>query len=87
MNASAPLNKSCGSVDIDINGDKGPNQFGRDMFSWHITNLGVYPVGIQNDTSYGCDPTSSDVTYDANGAPGFGAGCTAKVIQDGKIDY
>jgi len=88
INNLEPLNSVCGDFIIDVNGHKPPNQAGRDVFSWHVTRNGnIYPDGSFDDKFGGCDPTSNDITYDANGAPGWGAGCTAKIIKEGKIDY
>jgi prepilin-type N-terminal cleavage/methylation domain-containing protein len=86
---SGPLyNSNCSMVTIDVNGQKPPNQMGRDSFAWYILKDGtVYPIGSLDDVYLGCDKTSTDVTADSDGAPGAGVGCTAKVLQEGKIDY
>jgi prepilin-type N-terminal cleavage/methylation domain-containing protein len=81
-------NSNCGTIYIDVNGHKPPNTAGRDVFAWHVLQNGtVYPIGTLDDVFLGCDPTSNDITPSSDGAPGFGYGCTAKVIKDGKIDY
>lgn len=86
---SGPLyNSMCAEICIDVNGAKPPNQSGRDIFCWYITQNGtVYAVGALDDIRRGCDPASSDTTYGTNGSPGRGTGCTARVIKEGKIDY
>lgn len=86
---TGPLyNSNCSLITIDINGTKPPNQMGRDNFTWYILKNGsVYPTGALDDVYAGCDPSSTDVTGDSNGAPGNGSGCTAKVLQEGKISY
>jgi prepilin-type N-terminal cleavage/methylation domain-containing protein len=88
-NNSGPLyNSNCALIYIDINGYKLPNRHGRDLFGWYIMKDGtVYPVGSLDDMKRGCDPNSTDTTQDNDGAPGTGEGCTAKVIQEGKINY
>jgi len=42
------LNKDCGSIRIDVNGLKGPNNYGRDIFWFEITDgkgPALYPAG------------------------------------------
>lgn len=78
---SGPLYNVCGTVYVDINGQKGPNQEGRDMFTWYITNVGVYPVGALDYTSSDiCNPAAALVS-------GTGWGCTTKVLQEGTVNY
>lgn len=84
---SGPLFSVCGGVNIDVNGEKAPNQFGRDIFGFYIAKTGVYPVGSLDDIYVGCDPNSSDASAGANGAPGQGVGCTAKVVMESAMDY
>lgn len=87
-----PLFHNCGYVDVDVNGSKGPNQFGRDEFEFFITASGIYPKGMYDDKDYadssgipGCDPSSSNTT--APTYQGRGEGCTAKVLQEGAMNY
>lgn len=77
----------CANFSVDINGDKGPNQRGRDLFGWRLVTTGAIPVGLSSDSSNGCDPSSADVTGGADGDPGAGMGCTAKVLQEGAVNY
>lgn len=74
---SGPLHDSnCALIFIDINGQKSPNKYGRDVFLWYIMNDGtVHPVGSLDDTSSNCSIT------------GGGTGCAAKVIKEGAINY
>ena len=69
-------NKSTYIFWVDANGDKKPNTIGRDIFAFILTNKGLVPAGIDDDTK--CTPK---VTLYA------GAACTAKVLAEGKIDY
>lgn len=87
-NSGQMYNSVCAQVGIDINGAKPPNKQGRDEFTWYILKTGkVIPVGLPDCTYGGCDPTSLDVTFGADGAPGLGAGCTARVLQEGAVNY
>lgn len=63
---------------VDINGDKGPNQIGRDVFMFVLTEGGLVPAGKDN---------SSAKCY--AGATGDYAGfdCAAKVLKTGSVQY
>lgn len=68
------LAKCMGRFVVDVNGDKGPNRFGYDMFFFAlIKGEGVIPAGA--------DDGSSDCKKG-----GTGATCAAKVINEKKID-
>ena len=60
---------------IDINGEKGPNTYGRDVFWFYITNSGFIPRVDASDT---CPGTS-------NG--NWGKGCASKVLSEGAMNY
>ncbi len=80
---TGPLFYSCGIFIVDINGQKGPNQVGRDSFYFHITKQGVSPMGTSDDITYstaGGDP-ECDSSVDN------GQGCTAKILQEGAVNY
>lgn len=73
---------SCGNLVFDVNGFKGPNQAGRDIFYVWVTNIGIYPYGIPND-SY----SNQTVNCNKNNATSrSGIGCAAKVLKGEKID-
>lgn len=63
---------------VDLNGAKGPNRFGRDVFRFdRIKGVGFVPSGY-NSNNIDCSTQSS------------GAGCATKIIRDGwqiKDDY
>lgn len=71
-----PLTYVFGQVYIDLNGDKGPNTLGKDMFIFYISKYGVFPFGMPDDTSF---PFSD--------CRNTGAGCAAWVITKGNMDY
>jgi len=71
-------NINCGDIMIDINGTSGPNTIGRDMFYFMIKKTGLYPEGANND-GFSCDINSS--TWSTS------AGCTAKVLKEGAMNY
>lgn len=78
-----PLDNTCGEIYVDVNNSTGPNMLGRDVFAFYITKSGIYPMGINADSYYslpnGCNP--NDAGY------GSGYACTAKVLQEGAINY
>lgn len=73
------LTNVCGTVDVDVNGDKGPNQYGVDFFSFWITKSGIVPLGTEDDNYAGIS--------DCNTSTGTGLGCAAWVIFRGNMDY
>ena len=42
--AGGKVTKYCGLVDLDINGEKGPNQWGRDGFRFYVSQSAVVPT-------------------------------------------
>jgi len=58
---------------VDINGEKNPNQWGRDIFGFVLTENGLFPDGIEN--SEDCIPTST------------GLSCAAKVLRENAMNY
>jgi hypothetical protein len=61
---TGPLLQTCGQIFIEVNGAKGPNRAGRDVFVFWITKTGVYPMGSNGDgracsngIAFGCTNT------------------------------
>jgi len=72
---------------VDVNGLKGPNRWGRDIFTFNVfpSNLGIKPEG-----SYDVDGVNqvSKNNIDANCNTSFsGSYCTAKVLSEGAMNY
>ena len=87
------INESVATLAIDVNGDEGPNRWGRDIFQFMVGNDGIlYPAGglayarikennvsnvWSNNGSLSCIPGGSRTE-----------GCTARLIENNyKIDY
>ena len=83
--AGGKMTKHCGQIDLDINGEKEPNQWGRDGYSFYISQSGVvlpragkdyyiYRYGDPEEasTKYHCDPKTSTST---------GVSCAARIIE------
>ena len=67
-------NNVCNEMRIDINGEKKPNQWGKDLFIFVLKEDGLHPVG--------CDDNSSDCHKSGNGYT-----CACKVLKEGAINY
>lgn len=72
---------SCASFDVDLNGQKPPNQFGKDLFAFYLTKAGIFPYGgsaidnYYNHNTY-CKNTNTE-----------GYSCARWVIERGNMDY
>ena len=62
----------CANVWADINGAKGPNQYGRDMFLFHLKENGLFPP-----CSYYNDCTNDGTGHD----------CSCRVLTEGAMNY
>ena len=82
-NTSCSENNKCGDLSVDLNGDKGPNAVGHDIFFFEITKNGIKPLGYKGDTSR---PFDTSCVHGASGAYN-GYGCTAWVIYNENMDY
>ena len=63
---------ACARIQVDLNGAKGPNTIGRDVFLFALKENGLFP--------YGCD----DLSYCASHQ---GWGCACKVIRENAMNY
>lgn len=75
--SAGPNNTACGQIRLDINGNKGPNMYGKDMHMFFVTlNNGTYsilPMGTNGDGLSCASPsTTAADSY----------GCTAKRLTD-----
>ena len=72
--ASEDYDKRIGRFFVDINGNKGPQTFGKDLFAFVlIQDKGVLPAGYGNTDN--CNKNSYGIT------------CTAKVLRENAINY
>ena len=75
---------SAGSIYIDVNGNRKPNEFGKDIFSFYITERGQLAPYGGND--YAIYQASSNLTqenidkYKANGSSGGYCDDTSRTI-------
>ena len=75
----------CFQIDVDINGDKAPNRWGVDTFTFVVNKDRILPRGAigTHGRQYTCEPTK------ASGDNGWwnGSGCTGWVLQKENLDY
>ena len=71
--SSAGVKDGCGFIQADINGEKGPNIIGIDVFEFVLKENGLYPDGCDYDNL--CDKNHS------------GYACTCKVIRENAMNY
>lgn len=96
--SDGPMSQYCGSFVVDLNGpDKGPNNVGKDIFEFWITNgkgALLYPEGGSDDTMGGNnwkDPDTGEIVS-CSTDPGLdkrtGWGCAGRIIDEGwNINY
>ena len=87
-----------GSIEIEVNGNKGPNQFGRDRFEFRLGNNGLlYPESGKDNALYNIQEDLSsndsywkndDIMCDTKSSFSIGIGCAARIMENGwKMDY
>ena len=69
-------------ITVDVNGTKGPNQWGRDIFAFHVRydENKILPSGISGSSVYCTTEAVNNASYNARY-------CAGKVIREGKMDY
>ena len=76
---------------LDVNGDKGPNIYGKDIYRFYVGETGdLYPYGGEAVNEYKSDIKlwSDESECAGNDPQGNGFSCTARVIEDGySINY
>jgi len=87
-------NISYGDRIIDVNGDKGPNLMGRDIFGFRVNNKGMLiPYNSEQVVPYGQaywrdTPSSCGVAGSSDMTGVNGIGCAARIIENGWVmDY
>ena len=83
----------CGYMEIDVNSEKSPNTVGKDIhYFWIIDKDGLVPFGEIDDgaTCGNCNDSGvcAKASYPgADNTNSHNIGCTARVLNRGKIDY
>ncbi len=81
-----PMSKACGYATIDVNGLKGPNNYGRDVFNFVITTgkgPQLYPSGGADDGDYGYWQDGSGNPLECYSEVPFGSACAGRIIEEG----
>lgn len=79
-------NQACGTMEIDVNGLKGPNNVGRDIFEFNITNgkgPALYPSGGSNDYDEGPWIDASGVKQSCYDDTPLGWTCAGRIMEEG----
>ena len=63
----------CAAIQADVNGAKGPNQIGRDVFVFGLKENGIFPLECSGENT--CRTNST------------GWSCACKVLTDGALNY
>lgn len=81
---SAAFQNICGEFFIDLNGRKGPNATGKDIFIFYYNKFGNFtPVGNAQDTHFSFDGYCNKTKQDNLN----GYGCTAWIMYNENMDY
>lgn len=84
------VNAQCGHILIDVNGFKGPNTGGRDVFQFKIAKNGLFPAGSEGESAYNdanpSDPWNLKCKIDSADYEN-GKACAGKVLIEGKMNY
>lgn len=80
-----------GRLIVDVNGDKAPNTWGRDVFYWHIkcgdSPSSIYPrAGVVYSNGNSNDYWKTTRKWDlkcSTTETSLGSGCTASLIENG----
>ena len=65
----------CYALFVDVNGEKGPNAWGKDVYFFALKENGLFPGG--------CDDASQAQCY----KNGHGVGCACKALRENAINY
>ena len=81
---SGTLKNICGDILVDLNGSKGPNVVGQDIFNFYITKDRIVPTGEKNQErrTLSNNFCNRNINKDFNGYA-----CAAWVIEKGNMDY
>ncbi len=76
----------CGEMMIDVNGFKGPNVLGRDIFTYILTKNRFYPAGMDNQDTPVKGYCNADEDPESAGWEN-GKACTYRLILEREMNY
>ncbi len=82
------LQNTCGSINIDLNSDKKPNENGKDRFNFYFTKDAIVPMGIKGDVhefEKACNKSKNHPYTSFTPQQMFN--CTAWVLYNENMDY
>ena len=83
---TGPWTKRCGRIFVDVNGTKGPNKAGLDLFAfWILPQKIHYPDAVMH--SKGWVDHDGEICKYNNTSKANGTYCTGYALQHGKMDY
>jgi len=87
------MSQTCGIIFFDVNGIKEPNNFGRDIFEFYITNghgALLYPAGGSNDNYQNVNHwwNNPNLKRCSDNSDKAGWNCTGRIMEQGWVmDY
>lgn len=72
----------CGSFKVDLNGNKKPNTYGKDIFQFDITKSGIIPAGVPDAEALSFEELCLNYSQRMGGVT-----CTAWIILNENMDY
>lgn len=84
---SLPMENVCGLFITDINGDKSPNIYGRDVFGFALTKYGLVPLGTPSQSNAYPFNGFCNRNSNANFKYENGLSCTAWIMYNQNMDY
>ena len=86
MRGSTPaLRSQYAWIYFDINGKKKPNTYGKDFFTFYLTDYGIIPVGTPEET--GVADAWPFYSKDNRSCYNSGTGCTAWILRQKNMNY
>jgi len=87
-NITEDMTQLCGYIIVDVNGSKGPNNYGRDIFRFWITNgrgSKLYPYGGADDAAHGHWNANPAVpsSWQCSDANPDGRCCSGRIMDEG----
>lgn len=82
-------NALCSKLHIDLNGFKGPNVAGRDIFEFFLTDASLVPDGAVGTIGFSNNWDASDSQCSPKNTTDnrSGHGCAGRILIEGKVNY
>lgn len=87
MGDKESLQHQCGEYMVDVNGEKGPNKYGKDIFIFVLTIDGIMPTGLDDFENSAQSNWSYAFEAGCLASDAKGGGCSAWVLANSNLDY